>query len=151
MNTETENPILSQNWNIPFYKIPIHTPMFHRDSESVPSPCSSQPNVSAINPAINIMVPSSQSLSESIFHDTNLITEIGIGIWYSIYHEMNRKQKSLVYFPTVVPFFLLSFLFFSSQLFSTTQNHKTLWCPVNSLLIHYLLFGCKCLGMEGNN
>lgn len=64
-------------------------------------------------------------MSESIFHDTNLITENGIGTRYTIYHEINRKEKPHVYFPIVVPLFFF-FHFYSSCLRSSFLQLKTI-------------------------
>lgn len=126
--------------------------MLHRDSESVSCPCSYQPNISIMNPAFNIIVPNTQSLSESIFHDTYQITKIDIGTLYTICHEMNRKEKPLVHFPIVIPFFssLLFILLVTEALFYNTKSQtlstQLWWYPVNYLIIHHLLFDCQVFG-----
>lgn len=79
--------------------------MLHMGFRKGPSPCRSQPKVSAINLAFNIMVLYSQPLSESTF-DTHLFIEIGIDIRSTTCLRMNRKKKkSSGSFPTVLPFF----------------------------------------------
>ena len=85
--------------------------MLHMGFRKGPCPCRSQPKVSAINLAFNIMVLYSQPLSESTF-DTHLFIEIGIDIRSTTCHRMNRKKKKKKKkkknsgsFPTVLPFF----------------------------------------------
>lgn len=107
-------------WNIPFYKTAMHMSMLHRDSESVlfPLPAQNLRNESCFQHH----GANHQSLSESIFHDTYLIIEIDIGT--CIQFVMNRKEKPLVYFPIVIPFFssLIFILLVSEALFYNRKS-----------------------------
>ena len=120
--------------------------MLHMGFRKGPCPCRSQPKVSAINLAFNIMVLYSQPLSESTF-DTHLFIEIGIDIRSTTCHRMNRKKKKKkplvpsVPFPQCYPFFLLSLLYLKSQKLSPkTHSHKTTALIVSSEISDYMLF-----------